>query len=249
MTTDLYYLPPKPVEELIQIAESRKSSLFRHKLFPIFKRNKGDIRRSDGPKLRLIPFWRMKGYHECFYFRGNSYRIELPEDVVAVEVEGRIRDLIGQETADSQRLATLTKWILGRKDPSNPKAFRISDVTELAYLYRESSIFLDADGKEDLEAEAFFEGRIPLEELHGEDLKNKFADAEFGRTSMTKGDLVKMLHEIVVRPPETFTKILTNRFQVTELSQFLMPVYSFTYEWNGQKKQVNVHGYTGGIFP
>ena len=207
-----------------------------------------DVRQADGPKLRLVPFWRIKGYHECFYFRGNDYKIDLPEDVIAVEVEGKIRDLVGSESADGQGIGHLAKRFLGRKESAGFKSFRLSDVTELAYMYDEGALFVNAHGREDLEAEAFFDHPLPLKKTTREELALNYPSVEIATNSVTKEELVHRLHALIVKPPSTFSKILSNRFQVNELDQYLMPVYSFTFEWRGQKRTLLVHGYTGAIF-
>lgn len=248
ITTDIYFLQPKPLEELARIAEVRKRALFRHRVFSFIKPQEHEVRLLGDPNLKLTPFWLIKGFHECFYFRGNSYKIDLPEDVVAVEVEGKIRDLVGRESSDAQSITGLTKRLLGRRDWSGVKAFRLNDATELAYMYKEGSFFLNTDGKEDLEAEAFFERKLPLQKISLEQLAAQFPEAELERSSISKEDLVRRLHASVVKPPAAFSKILSNRFQVTTLAEYLMPVYSFSFEWHGQKKQLSVHGFTGGFF-
>ncbi len=111
------------------------------------------------PSLKLISFWLIKGFHECFYFRGTSYKIDIPEDVVAVEIEGKIRDLVGRESSDTQSISGITRRLLGRRDWPGVKSFRLNDATELAYMYKEGLFFLNAEGKEDLEGEAFFQGK------------------------------------------------------------------------------------------
>ena len=245
---EVYYLPPKPLPELIKIADSRKRSLFKHRVFSFIKPRDQDVRASDRPKLKLIPFWRVRGYHECFYFRGNDYKIDLSQDVVAVEVEGKIRDLVGSEPTEGQGIAHLAKRLLGRKDSTGVKSFRLSDVTELAYKYDEGSLFLNAQGKEDLEAEAFFDRTLPLRKTTLEELTLNYPGVEIATSSITKEDLVRRLHALIVKPPAAFSRILSNRFQVSELAQYLMPIYAFMFEWRGQRRSVSVHGYTGGIF-
>ncbi len=248
IVADIYYLQPKPVQELVKLAEGRKRSLYRHRVFSLIKPQDNEVRVSGKPRLKLIPFWLIKGYHECFYFRGNSYKIDLPEDVVAVEVEGKIRDLVGQESSDSQKLTNLTRRLLRRRDWSATKSFRLNNVTELAYMYKDGALFLNAEGKEDLEAEAFFEGKVPLKKSSKEDLATQFPGAELRASSISKEGLVRRLHGRIVKPPATFSKILSNRFQVTELAEYLMPVYSFAFEYHGEQKELTVHGYTGGVF-
>jgi len=242
---ETYYVEPKPLNEISRIAESRKRSLF-GKRMPILRPRVEEIKSSGLPKFRFAPFWRIKGFHECFYFRGNSYKVPLLDDVIAVEVEGRVRDLVGQEMSESKKITALTKKILGRHDSSG-KSIRLSEVTELAYMFKDRSLFLDSDGKEDLEAEAFFEGDVPLRKISMADLNDAFPDAEIISGSLTKEELVRRLHSSIVRPPTAFTKILNNRFQVTELAEFLMPSYIFDYAWKGQSKKLTIHGYSGAI--
>jgi hypothetical protein len=245
---EIYFLRPKPIGELSKIAESRKRSLFKNRVFSFLKPKERDVLTSVEPRLKLVPFWRIKGYHECFYFRGNSYKIDLPQDVVAVEVEGKIRDLLGQETAEAQSLTSVARRLLGRRDWSSVKSIRLGDVTELAYMYKEGSIFVDADGKENLEAEAFFDRNLPLQKMSADQLAKEVPGAELGKSSITKDDLVAKLHAMVVKPPNAFSKILSNRYQITQLAEYLMPVYSFVYQWRGLRRELSVHGYTGGIF-
>jgi len=248
ITPDVYYVTPKPLSELSKIADSRKRSLFKHRVLSFIKPGDQDVRVSERPKLKLIPFWRIRGYHECFYFRGNDYKIDLSQDVIAVEVEGKIRDLVGAEAADGQGITHIAKRLLGKKDSTGVKSFRLSDVTELAYMYDEGSLFVNAQGKEDLEAEAFFDRPLPLLKTTIEELKLNYPGVEIATSSITKEDLVQRLHSLIVKPPTAFSRILSNRFQVSELAQYLMPVYAFGFESRGQRKSISVHGYTGGIF-
>jgi hypothetical protein len=118
----------------------------------------------------------------------------------------------------------------------------------LAYVYKDGSLFLDADGRENLEAEAFFDKKVPLQKLSKDEVATWFQNAEIGRSSISKEDMVRKLHETIVKPPESFSRILSNRFQVTELAQYFMPVYTFTFESKGQRRSLVVHGYTGGVF-
>jgi hypothetical protein len=245
---EIHFLESKPPQELMSIAQARKRALFQNRLVSFMKPREQDVALVGQPILKLVPFWLIKGFHECFYFRGNSYKIDLPNDVVAVEVEGKIRDLVGHETTDSLRIAGLTRRLLGKRDLSGVKAFRLNDVTELAYMYNEGSYFVNSEGEEDLEAEAFFERRLPLQKISLHELSTRFPDAELVKSSVSKQDLIRKLHTAIVKPPIAFSKILSNRFQITTLAEYLMPVYSFIFQWQGQKKQLSVHGFTGGVF-
>jgi hypothetical protein len=248
ITPEVCFLQPKPVADLTKIAQERKRSLFRNRIFTFLKPLEREVQLLGKPVLKFAPFWQIKGFHECFYFRGGSYKIDLPEDVVAIEVEGKIRDLAGRESSDSQSLANLTRRLLGRRESGGARFFRLNDVTELAYMYREGSFFVNAEGKEDLEAELFFEGELPLEETSQEQITKQFPEAKFSPSLISKQELVRRLHANIVRPPATFSKILSNRFQITTLAEYLMPIFSFTFEWRDQRKELSLHGFTGGIF-
>ena len=242
---ETYYVEPKPLSDISRIAEARKRSLFGQRITFLRPRVE-EVKTSAPPRFRFVPFWRIKGFHECFYFRGNSYKVPLHDDVIAVEVEGKVRDLVGQDSSEPKKITSLTKKILGRPDSSG-KSIRLSEVTELAYMFKDSSLFVDAEGKEDLEAEAFFEGNVPLRRIDLAEMNDAFPNAEIVEGALTKEDLVRRLHVSVVKPPTTFSKILNNRFQVTELTEFLMPSYVFEYSWRGQTKKLTVHGYSGAI--
>ncbi len=245
VSTEIRFLEPKPLTDLQKIAESRKRWLFASRI-SILKPKENEVSLLNDPHLRLIPFWRIRGFHECFYFRGNSYKINLGDDVIAVEVEGKVRDLLGQELTESQKLKTFPRRLLGKKD-SYPKSIHLNEVTELAYLFKDKSIFVNAEGKEDLEAEAFFEGNLPIKRINQEELSKSYPTAEIVSGSITKEDLVRRLHELAVKPPGSFSRILTNRFQVTELVEFLMPAYTFRFKWKERVKEVSLHGYTGAM--
>ena len=242
---EIYYVQPRPLNDITRIAEARKRSLF-GKRITLLRPRVDEVKCPNPPKFRLIPFWRIRGFHECFYFRGNSYRVPLLDDVVAVEVEGRVRDLVGEDATESKKITNLTKKLLGRRD-SEGKSIRLSEVTELAYMFKDSSLFVDSDGKEDLEAEAFFEGNVPLRKIAMIDLKQVLPNAEIIKGSLVKEDLVRRLHSMIVKPPTTFSKILNNRFQVTELAEFLMPSYVFEYVCKGQSRKLTIHGFTGAV--
>jgi hypothetical protein len=242
---EVYYVQPRPLSDIIRIAEARKRSLFGGRV-TFLKPRVEEIHSSVPPKFRFTPFWRIKGFHECFYFRGNSYRVPLSDDVIAVEVEGRVRDLVSENTAEPKKIINLPKRILGQiRHDSSGKSIRLSEVTELVYMFKDSSLFVDLDGKEDLEAEAFFEGNLPLRKIDMADFNHVFPNAEIMKGSLVKEDLVRRLHSLIVKPPATFSKILNNRFQVTELAEFLMPSYVFEYLWKGLTRKLEIHGYTG----
>jgi len=248
INVDIYCLKPRPVDELVGLAAGRKRALFRNRVLTFLKPQEQEVNMLGDPKITLIPFWMIKGFHECFYFRGNSYRIDLQDDVVAVEVEGKIRDLVSQDSGESLKLTNLPRRLLRMRVGAGVKSVRLNDVTELAYMYKEGAIFLDEEGNEDLEAEAFFEGKIPLQKLRREDLAKEFPNSEVAASTVSKEELIRRLHAMIVKPPAAFSKILSNRFQVTELVEYLVPVYSFTFDCRGQRRSLRLHGFTGGLF-
>jgi hypothetical protein len=85
----------------------------------------------------------------------------------------------------------------------------------------------------------------PLEE-RGE-REDQPASAQFTPLSFKAEDVVSRLHSKIVRPPQSFSKILTNRFEVTELQLLQLPVYVFHYKYLRRERTLRVHGVTGEL--
>jgi hypothetical protein len=204
----------------------------------------------ERPLLHYRPYWIAKAYHECFFFRGASYKVPTKDDVVAVEVEGRLRDLILRDTkAHSfleefrERIERATGLISDR-----PRHFILDGVTELARKYKETSLSLDAYGRHDRHIEHFLIRDPPLEQISGiEQLKQKDTSVEIMPLHEPKDSVIRRLSETVVQSPKAFTKILSNRFEVTQLTLLYLPVYKVNYQYAKREGVVHANGATGEL--
>ncbi|MEM3060840.1 MAG: hypothetical protein QW265_00330 [Candidatus Bathyarchaeia archaeon] len=92
----IFAVIPMPLEEAIRSIKFKKRKIFGLGLLKYFKKSE-EFEIIGKPIMRFIPYWAVRGYYECFYFRGNSYRFYIQNDVVAVEVEGKVRNLLTEE--------------------------------------------------------------------------------------------------------------------------------------------------------
>jgi len=242
-----YAIDAMQIDQATKIAESRKARAFG----PIgwFRLRSGRIQMVGDPTLVFFPFWRVKGYHECFYFRGKTYTATVPDDVIAVQVGGRIRPLTSQVKTKHSILARATakirRTLMARREP---KYFTVDGATELAYQFRDESVLVDGEGKEDVSMEYLLEKKPqmhPMEERA--ERGDQRPTAKFTPLILTAEDAVRLLHSKVVKPPPVFNKILTNRFEITELSLLELPIYVFRYKYLGREKEFRIHGVTGEL--
>lgn len=240
-----YAIDATPLDEAAKIAESRKTRLFG----PLgwLRLHTRRIEKVGEALLVFFPFWRVKGYHECFYFRGKTYKATVPEDVIAVQVGGRIRPLTSElrtkRSLLSKIMVIVRRILLARAEP---KHFTVDGATELAYQFREASILVDGEGREDLSMEYLLEKKPQMRRLEQrEAVEGTAPTVKFAPLTFTAEDAVHILHGKVVKPPAVFNKILTNRFEVTELHLLELPVYVFRYKYLGREKELRIHGVTG----
>jgi len=241
-TYALFSMPP---EDAAKIAESKKTRLYGPTLFMRFRSKR--IEAAGDPVLVYFPFWRAKGYHECFYFRGKTYDANVPEDVVAVQVGGRIRPLISEVKGRRSLLRRVTAWVRGvLLARPEPRHLTVDGATELAYQFTEASVLVDGEGRGDLSMEYLLEKKPQMQRLEErEALKKERTAVKFAPLTFAVEDVVRLLHGKVVKPPPVFNKILTNRFEVTELHLLELPVYVFRYRYLGREKELRIHGVTG----
>jgi len=242
-----YLIDAMSLDQAKKIAESRKTRAFG----PVgwFRLRSGRIQPIGEPTLVFLPYWRVRGYHECFYFRGKTYTPTVPDDVIAVEVSRRIRTLASQASAKrstvSKIVARIRRAVLAQPEP---RYFAVDGATELAYQFREASILVDGDGNEDIEMNYLLEKKP---QMHRVDRTEELADlrpaTKFAPLTLKAEDAVHLLYARAVKPPPVFNKILTNRFEVTELSLLELPVYTFRYSYLRRQRELRVHGVTGEL--
>lgn len=243
-----YVVPPIEAAKAQAIAESRKRSLFENSFLTILGPRRKDIQRLEGVRLRYLPFWKVNGFHECFYFRGSEYSVKVPDDVIAIEVEGKVRDLISEQTRRKLTMDALRRLVSGNSSPRGHKFFRLDGATELAYKFDQASFLVNGAGDEDLEAEDFLSRKPPARKLASiEELRLSQPEAEVVIPALGKEDLVERLHQRIVKPPAAFSKILSNRFEVTDLDLYFVPNYFVRFRHGIRVRELRIHGATGEV--
>jgi len=245
-----YMVTPIALSDALQLGDSRKRSLFSLPLIRFFRIRLKEVKMVGAPKIQFVPFWVVQGYHECFFFRGSSYRINVDDDVLAVEVEGRVRNLIAEEKPFRFLPEGLrrTAGKFGSFLTLKPKHFSMNDATELAYQYSEGTIYLDAYGHEDVKLQEFMKSELPMREISDpEQLMVSEIGTQLIQPIETKEGVVRKLHEKIVKAPRTFIKILSNRFEVAKLSLIYVPFYIFRYRHKGRVKELRINGFTGEV--
>ena len=242
-----YVIDPMPSDQATKIAESRKTRAFG----PIgrLRLRSGRIHLMSEPTLVFFPFWRVRGYHECFYFRGKTYTATVPDDVITVQVGGQVRALTSQSNVERSIIAKargrIKRTLTTRPEP---RYFTVDGAIELAHQINDASVLVDGEGKEDVSTEYLLEKKTQMhrmEENYG--LADQGHATKFAPLVLKAEDVVRLLHGKVVKPPPVFNKILTNRFEVTELSLIELPVYIFRYKYLGRERELRIHGVTGEL--
>ncbi len=244
---DTYVVPSLPIERIQAVAESKKTSLFELPILTFVKPRADSVQTLTGPVVWFVPYWKVKGFHECFYFRGSSYKLKVPDDVLAVQIGKRVLDIIPKLREASGVMEQIKARVSsGGTTQVAERLLKIDNATELAYSFNEGYLMVDGKGQEDVEAEVFLSNDPPLKRVSGPE-----SDAPPGfpykvvRPDTTKEDIVKAFHERIVKPPLAFQKILTNRFEISNLSLIYLPFFEFIFGFAGRVRRLVLHGYSG----
>jgi hypothetical protein len=244
---ETYVVPSLPIERISAIAESKKTSLFELPVLTFVKPRAHSVQTLAGPILWFVPFWKLRGFHECFYFRGNSYILKAPDDVLAVQIENRVVDIIPKLREARGTFEQIKSRIAGGGTTQvSERLLKIDNVTELAYQFKDGYLLTNGKGDEDVEAELFLSKDITMKRA-----ENPEAEAPRGfaykvvHPEATKEDVVKAFHERIVKPPSGFQKILSNRFEISNLSLIYVPYFEFIFGFTGRARRLVLHGYTG----
>jgi len=244
----VFKIDPVSIKRAVEIAVSSDRRV-KERLSNFFKRSDQEMRIVGTPTVEYIPIWKVKGFHECYYVRTNSYRVNVKDDVVAVEVEGQSRDLILERkhsrlipTAILERLQKLGSFLTNES-----KYFVVSDALELATKTSEGELVVTGSGRpltrdEETELTAWRTKRIfDIADLKVRDLKVTV------RESISKEALLNKFRESVVRMPERFKQILSNKLQITELKRIYVPVIRVPMQRGLVPREVIVNGTRGEI--
>jgi hypothetical protein len=244
----VFKIDPISVKHAIQIAVSSDRKL-RERISRFLKHREDTVKLVGTPSVEYIPIWKLKGFHECYYVRTNSYRVNVKEDVVAVEVEGQSRDLILERkhsrlipTAILERLQKLSSFL-----SNESKYFVVTDALELATKRTESEMVVTNTGRrlsrdEETELTSWRTKRI----FDMDDLKVRGMKVNV-RDSISKEALLAQFRDDVVRMPERFKQVLSNKLQITELKRIYVPVIRVPMQKGLVPSEIIVNGTSGEI--
>ena len=200
------------------------------------------------PVVEFVPIWKVKGFHESYYIRNGSYKVNVKNDVVAVDVEGRSRDLMLERKHSRFIPAAIMDRLqrLGSFLSNESKYFVITDALELAVKASEAELVISGTGRQlsiDDEAELI---AWKMKRVFDEgDLKVRGATTQIREPSLSKEALLTKFRERVIRMPENFKQILSNKLQITELKRIYVPLIKVPLQKGPVPREVIVNGTTG----
>jgi hypothetical protein len=246
---NVFKIEPIPMKRAVEIALS-SGKTFKERLWNIFRRPKEVAKIVGTPTVEFVPIWKVKGYHECYYLRTNAYKINVKDDVVGVEVEGKSRDLM----LEKKRRHFITSAIverfqmLGAFLTSESKYFVVTDVLELATKRSTSELTITGLGKtmdqeEEMAVTSWKSKRI----FDLSELTVRGARVHVRECILTKEGVLSKFREQVVRMPERFKQILSNRLQILELKRIYIPLIRIPVQKGPVPREVVANGASGDL--
>ena len=245
----VFKIEPISIKRAGEIAFSSNRPL-RERLSRMLNPHKEELRIIGTPTVDFIPIWKMKGFHECYYLRTNSYKVKVKDDVVAVEVEGRSRDLILEQkhrrfipAAIVERFQKLSSLL-----SNESKYFVVSDALELATKRSESELAITGAGRrlnqEEEEAVTSWRAKRIFDIS---ELKVRGARVNVRESTISKEALLEKFREQVIHMPERFKQILSNRLQISELKRIYIPFIKIYVQKGLVPREVVVNGSNGEL--
>jgi len=243
----VYKIEPISIKRAVEIAVTSNRTR-RERLARLFRRRREEGNIIGTPTVEFVPIWKMKGFHECYYLRSNSYRVNVRNDVVGVEVEGKGRDLILERkhlrfipSAIVDRFQRLSSFMTNES-----KYFVVSDVTELATRRSESELVISGGGRSlDAEEEMVLTSWRAKRIFDTSDLKVRGAGTKVRESSLSKELVLGKFRERVVRMPERFKQILSNRLQITDMRRIYIPFIKVPIQKGLVPRDVIINGSSG----
>jgi len=246
---NVYKVDPISVKRAVDIALSSNKKFY-ERLRNFLQRRRQGAKVVGTPTVEFVPIWKLKGFHECYYLRTNSYKIDVRDDVVGVEVEGRGRDLMLEKkhrhfipTAIVERFQMLGAFLT-----SESKYFVVGDVLELAKKKSNSELTITGFGKiinqdEEMALTSWKSKRI----FDISEMTARGATVSVRESILTKEGVLSRFREQVVRMPERFKQILSNRLQITELKRIYIPLIRVPVQKGLVPHQVVINGASGEL--
>jgi len=245
--------PSKIAETIVRVVSHPLEKLVRkairpgisHRIADYFRPVSAMSRLAGSPTVVYFPLWHVRGYHECFYLREANYKIRVDKDVVAVEIDGETRDLMIEEQETKtvpesfrRSLKRFSKLFTGER-----KYFNLNDVTELAMRHERAEMYVTSDGREGDVLEEVLPSKWKTQRIFDfAHLNIEGTIARIAASKETKETVVQRFQERLVKMPETSKQILSNTFQIEELTQLYVPYLHFPVMRGGRLDHVILNG-------
>ena len=244
-----YRIEPIAIKRSVDIAISSNRRLG-ERIIGKLRHEKQQALLIEEPTVEFVPIWKIRGFHECYYLRTNSYRVKVKGDVVGVEAEGKSRDLILERrhrrfipTTIVERLQRLSGFL-----SSESKYFVISSVTELAKTRTDAELVITWNGKKlSMDDELILTSWRPKKIFDESDLKARGAKIRIREPTISKENILEEFRTQVIRMPERFKQILSSRLQITEFKRVYIPLIRVTLQKGLVPHEIIINGSSGQI--
>jgi len=245
----VYRIDPISLKRAAQLAISSNRGLKSRIKNQLLGRS-NNVKIVEEPLVEFVPIWRIKGFYECYYLRTDAFKIQVKEDVVGVEVEGKSRDLILERKHSRfipsiimQRLQRLSGFL-----PSESKYFVVNDIVELARSRSDAELVMTGQGRRLTEEDELMLTSWRSKRIFDEtELRVKGAKVKIRAGSVTKDELLRRFREHVIRMPERFKEILSNRLQITELKRTYVPLITVQIQKGMVPMEIKINGSSGEL--
>jgi hypothetical protein len=245
----VYMIDPVTMKRAVDVAISSNRRI-RERIINKLLQRENEIKLVGSPTVEFVPIWRTKGFHECYYLRSDAYKISVKEDVVGVEVEGKSRNLILERKHRNFVPSIILERLqrLGAYLSSESKYFVINDVVELARCRTEGGLVITGTGKklnqdDELTLTSWRSKRI----FDEAELNVKGAKILIREPVVSKENVLVKFREQVIRMPERFKQILSNRLQITELKRVYVPLIRIPIQKGMVPREVVINGTSGEL--
>ena len=245
----VFKIEPISIKRAVEIAISANTT-WRDQLSKSFRRQKRDLELVGTPTVEFVPIWKVRGFHECYYIRNSSYKVNVKNDVVAVDMEGQSRDLILERKRSRFIPAAIIDRLhrLGSFLSDDSKYFVITDALELATKSTDGELVVSGSGhKISLDDEAELTSWRSKRVFDEADLKVRGAQVRIREPTLSKEALLTQFREVVIRMPERFKQILSNKLQILELKRIYVPLIRIPLQKGLVPRETIVNGTRGEL--
>jgi hypothetical protein len=246
---NVFKIETMPIKRALEVALSSNRTL-KDRLRNLLRNRKDRAKIVGAPVVEFVPIWKLKGFHECYYLRTNTYKIRVKDDVVGVEVEGRSRDLMLEKKHRHFIPSAIVERFqkLGALLTSESKYFIVNDAVELATKKTESELTITGLGKtigqeDEMALTSWKSKRIfDLSELTARGAKVRIRES-----ILTKEGVLGKFREQVVYMPERSKQVLSSKLQITELKRIYVPLIRVSVQKGVVPREIVVNGASGEL--